>query len=55
MYGVDMFRKRKDVGTIYFSSVFACVRVMMPLKHPSAVVKKSAKYENWRSEKSSYK
>ena len=30
---------------------FECVRVMVPLKHSSNDVEKSAKYKNWSSQK----
>lgn len=49
--GVTMLRNEKKMWEPHILVSFECVRVMVPLKHSSNDVEKSAKYKNWSSQK----
>ena len=48
--GFTMLRNEKKMWEPHILVSFECVRVMVPLKHSSNDVEKSAKYKNWISQ-----
>lgn len=48
--GFTMLRNEKKMWEPHVLVSFECVRVMVPLKHSSNDVEKSAKYKNWSSQ-----